>query len=209
MENPPVVDQSVTELVIVDQGSYDLATEVLKDIKARKKKVEEVLDPQCKAAHAAWKTATEKKKEFLKPLEDAEKALKGKVSDYLLEVERKQKEAQRRADEEAEQKRQEAIAAAAECEDEEEAELLLEEAAAPAPVIAAAAPKSSSISTTSDYDIDVEDMSKFVAWLMTERVDISTILSVKKSGIKQYCKMIGATSIPGCRLTPKKTIGVR
>lgn len=207
-----LVDEA-NELIISGQSTYDEATEILKMLKKGKKNVEETLDPQCKSAHVTWKTALEQKKKHLKPLEDAEKLIKGKISDYLLLEERRKDEEIKKLEAEEEERRQELEEKAEEAEatgDEELADTLREEAEAPMPVaVAPTVNKSSNISTASDYDIEIKDIKGLMEWMLKQKfLDPSTVFNVKIGGLKTFRKMAGLTAIPGCKLTLKKKIGI-
>lgn len=93
--------------VVVDQESYDIATNTLKGLKAMMKEIEATFDPIAKKAHDAWKEVLAQKKRHIEPLETADKILRRKASDWFAEQERARREAERRALEEARRKAEE------------------------------------------------------------------------------------------------------
>jgi len=90
---------------IIDQRSYDDATSLLtKTIIPFKERIVEFFEPMRKAAHAAYQTILDKKKEHLGPVEQAEKTVKDAIRKWDDEQERIRQELQAKAQKEAEQK---------------------------------------------------------------------------------------------------------
>jgi hypothetical protein len=102
------------QVVIVDQASYNLESEKIKDIKSLIKEVEKTFDPIIKKAHEAHKEALNQKNRYLKPLEDVEKKIKLAMNVFIREQQRKleleklekEKELRRQQEEEALKKAQ-------------------------------------------------------------------------------------------------------
>jgi hypothetical protein len=99
-------------LVISEAQHVEGARDIIREIKERRNKVDATFDQHIKAAHAAHKALVATKKTFTDELDDAERIIKRKVSDYQLECERIAKEAQDKARREAEAAQQKAIEAA-------------------------------------------------------------------------------------------------
>src|SRR3990172_2161042 len=88
-------------IIVNNDGSAQGAVTFLKGIKELKSKVDEFFAPQVRSAHQTWKLLTDKKKEILAPILDAERIVKGKKTDYDLEQRRIADEARRKAEEDA------------------------------------------------------------------------------------------------------------
>jgi hypothetical protein len=153
----PVVAQAQA-LTVNSADDFEYAGEFLLMLANKKKQVESVFEPICKAAHAAWKAATGQRDKFLSPLMTAELAVKGKVSIYLAEEERKRREQERiEADALRVQREAEAAAQAELLASQGEPELaqmvIEEEKAAPAPVVIlqSSTPKVTGISSRSTW----------------------------------------------------------
>jgi len=111
------IEQQAQMVAIINDSDYAAAGDMTKSVKQMQKKVKEYWEPLRISAKAAYDEILGHKKEMLEPLESAEKILKGKMSGYLAEKERKRKaqeEAMRRlAQQEMERKLAEAAAAEA------------------------------------------------------------------------------------------------
>ena len=99
----PIPDQAKM-IVVRDQPSLSKANDFFLTIKALRKKIAQTFDPIISAAHRTHQEAIEQRRKVEEPLVMAEKYLKGQVTAYHQEVERKRAE-------EAEIARQEAIKA--------------------------------------------------------------------------------------------------
>lgn len=98
-------EQEITPIVtaandlVIKNGDQSLAAQdILKDIKRRQKKVEEVFDPIVDSQHKAWKTACDKRASFMNPLKEAEGVIKKKVIAYESEAEKKRQDDARKAE---------------------------------------------------------------------------------------------------------------
>ncbi len=108
----PQTDSAVTavaakcrEILIRDQEGLTEANSLLKGIKALRLEVDKEFDPGIQEAFAHHRTLVAQKRKWTDPLDLAEKALKPKIADYLLEQDRLAQEAARR-DREARDKMQ-------------------------------------------------------------------------------------------------------
>lgn len=215
-EKGMVLYQHAKEVTIVDQPSYDFAATFLTEIKTRMKAVEEAMDPQCKAAHAAWQTALSQKKQYLTPYQNAEAEVKAKMSTFQLEQRRMQEEANRRAAEEAERlaekERQALLKKAGRTKNEDKAEELRQQAEMV--FVAAIADdhqveKVEGISATDTVDVEITDVKKFLEWLSSGLLDPSVVVTIKTAPLKQYLKMTGTTEIPGCKVSKNIRISAK
>lgn len=100
---------------IADAEQYQVAAEKLTALAALRKQAKDHHDPVIAAAHAAHKAALAAWKKIDAPIEEAERIVRGAMSDYLTAERERQQEAIRAAlEQEAEQKRLEALRAAKE-----------------------------------------------------------------------------------------------
>ena len=95
MQSLPIPEQAKA-LKIADASTYSKAGELWKNIRAIRAKVAESFNPLIKHAHDLHKATLAKKGEIDKPLEDAERTVKGAMEKYSTEQERKRQEEQRR-----------------------------------------------------------------------------------------------------------------
>lgn len=138
---PPVVE-AANSLTVTDSVQYQDACTFLQQVAVKKKQVDEVFDPIVKAAHSAHKEAVAQKKKFTDPLVSAESVVKGKISTYRAEEDRKAREEEARLNEaRRKQAEEEALAAAILEPDEEEQDVIIERAIAQPPAPVYVAPK--------------------------------------------------------------------
>ena len=89
-----------TAYEVVDLPTYERASDIIRTIKQMAKEVGATFDPMIEKAHQAHKEALAQKAKFVRPLENAEKTLKGKMADWYR-AEQARAEAERKAAEEA------------------------------------------------------------------------------------------------------------
>jgi hypothetical protein len=194
-----IVDQSKA-LKIVDSETYIKAGSILTTIKDMIKEVESTFTPICEAAFLAHRKAVEKRDGFLNPLKDAQKGIKGAMSNYDLERERERLAEQRRIEEEqrkAEEERKllEAIEAEQNGEQEVAEEILKEEVYIPPVVLPKATPKVQGVSFRTIWDFEIVNAS------LIPRQFLSPDL-VKIGGVVRSLKE--ATQIPGIKVFSKR-----
>lgn len=90
-EETGLIEMRVQNTAIVSDDDYVATAEIVKSVKRLQKQVVEYWEPLRISAKATYDDVLRRKKEMLTPLEDAEKTLKSKIADYLLEKERKRK----------------------------------------------------------------------------------------------------------------------
>lgn len=207
IERGLAIKNMANNISVVDQESYDRAAEFLSTIKTQMKAVEEALDPQCKAAYAAWQTANSQKKAYLAPYQEAEAIVKKVVGNYQLEQKRLTEEAERQARElaakEEERERKRLIKQGRT----EEAEMVFVPVIVPAHEVI----KAEGVSTITDFDVEIYDLTTFIKALAAGKVMLSPdeIFTVKTTPIKQYIKLTKNTNIPGVYVKEKVTVSVR
>jgi len=184
-------------LTITGEEEYHAAGNWLKRNKETQKLVKDFYEPERKATHTAYTAVTQQIKSCMVPLEKAEGTVKRKMSEYITERMRKQREEQRRLEDEArkreeERRLQEAITTGD--------ETLLDEPVE-VPIVPMEKPE------------EVEGISYAALWTF-EIVDANAIprdfLMPDEKKIRQYVKaMKGAGKIPGIRIYEDKTARVR
>lgn len=124
---------------IIDQEQLDAAGSFLVLTKGIKKKINETFKPIVDKAHAAHKEAIAQRDKHLEPLNKAERIIKPKISVYIAECQRKEREEQARIQAEEKKRQEEMALKEAEVADtQDEAEEILQDAIeAPAPIIKA------------------------------------------------------------------------
>lgn len=201
------------ETQIQTQEDYEQAAVVLRNVKQLQGKVKDYWEPLRKSAKAAYDSVLEKKKEMLSPLEEAEKALKGQMSDYTVRQEEKRKaqeEAMRQAARrESDLKLEEAAAAEQSGDDAgaaaamEEAELL--DGMAASARVTAHAPKAAGVSQTKTWKIKSIDPDKVpvkVGGIEIRPVDQAAVMRLIRESK-------GTVAIPGVEYEESVQISVR
>lgn len=124
------------------------AEAILQELRRRKKVWLEAVEATVKGAHATWKAAVAHRDSIAKPIDEAERIVKGRIADYISEQRRiaaaEQRRLQAEADAKAEAERKRALAAAAKLKTDDLREARIEEAetiVAPVVQVAAAVPE--------------------------------------------------------------------
>lgn len=205
METGLALRDIANQMVIHNQPEYNAAAEFLVAIKTKMKEVEAAMEPQCKSAYQAWQTALDQKKKYLAPYIDAEKVVKETIGAYQLE--------QKRLADEAEAK---AMAAAAKQEEKERKKLIkegredeLDAVFVPVVVPDHTVTKAEGISTSTDFDVEVQDYRKFLEWLINGGIEPAQVITIKVQPIKQWVKFTGTKKIPGVMIKEKITVSAR
>lgn len=209
-------------LQVTDQVTYQAAGEFAKGLKDLKKKVTDYFAPLKDAAHKAHKSVTQREKEELEPIEDADTVVRKAMTDYLNEQEciRKEEQArlEREAREAAEKERQKLLDQAVKAEEkgkDEKAEALFEKAenVYVEPVFAeSTVEKTVQLSgggratAAKDVRITVIDMRAFIAAIAAGQVPL-TVVEIKQSTLKSWAKSSGLKAVPGCKV--EEVLGVR
>ena len=101
-----IIDQS-RAVKVTDAETYTVAGSLWKAIGDMIKEVKDTFDPICDAAHKAHKAAVEKRAKYLDPLANAQKNVKGLMSNYDAEQERIRRAEQARIEVEMRKKEEE------------------------------------------------------------------------------------------------------
>lgn len=162
------VEYQALNVVIMNDDDYRTAGDATSEVKKMQKKVEEYWEPMRVSAKKTYDDVLDHKKEMLTPLKNAEKILKSKMANYVMEQERKRKEQEeamkKLAEAAVDKKIQEAIDAQSRG-DEAAAEFAMAEAevydnAAVNGAIVKQSPKANGVSTSKAWKITAIDSSK-------------------------------------------------
>ena len=207
------IEQKAMNVVIATEDDYRFAGEITKSVKQMQKKVTEYWEPMRSSAKKAYDDILSHKKEMLDPLVSAEKILKGKISDYIIESERKKKEAEEAMKKIALQEANKKLEEAVELEKNGDA-FAAEYALAEAEVYEEAA--SLGVSAQAQK-LKAKGVSYSTTWEITEideqlvPVDINGMVlrPVDQSAIKALIKASnGRISIPGVKYKEKKSVSI-
>ncbi len=162
------LSQQVTDIefqaesfIIETEADYTAAGEFGRLLKQKTAEVTVFFKPMKDSAHQAHKAICDREKAMLTPLKNAEKVIKKTMSDYLMEQERKRREAEEAIRRAAEAEMQRKLSEAAKLEssgDQEKAEAAFEDAvvmdeAASYSIAASSKPKVSGVGTSKDWEI--------------------------------------------------------
>lgn len=208
-----LIETQASAVVVASEADYAAAGDLTKTVKAMQKQVKEYWDPLRVAAKKTYDDVLAKKKAMLDPLEAAEKILKGKMTEFVLEQERKRKEQEeamrRLAQAEIDRKLEEAATAETNG-DTMGVEFAMAEAEvmqgiAEAGSIPSQKPKADGVSTSKTWKITSIDDSKVPVALcgaVIRPVDEKAVLALIKA-------TKGKIEIPGITFEESVTISVR
>lgn len=212
-EEVGIVEIRANQVVISTDDDYKSAGLATSEVKRMQKKVEEYWEPMRASAKKTYDDVLAHKKEMLEPLKKAEQILKSKMSDYLLEQERKRKEQEeamrKLAEAEADRKLQEAIDAS-NAGDTAAAEFAMAEAevydtVAATSALAKQTPKAEGVSTTKAWKITAIDSKQVpveFCGMELRPVDEKLVMQLIRSSK-------GKIVIPGIKYEETVTISVR
>lgn len=202
---------SVAEgMVVRNTDDAIVAVDFLRNVNAAKKKVEEFFAPQLGSAYATWQTILAQKKQYISPLEAAEKLVKGKKTEFDLEqlriVECERQRAEERARLEEEKLAVKIQKKIDRTDDEEKLAILqerLETISVPRDMVESPVKVNA---TQKSFDVTVIDIMDLMEAVVKGEVNVDPdlLFEVKIKVLKDYLKLSGKTSIPGCSV--KKTL---
>jgi len=182
------VKAEASQLKVVDDASYQIAGNVLTEIKTKQKMVKEYFAPLKEAANKAHKAITSKESETLKPLEEIERSLKSEMSNYFMEQERKKREAEALLRKQIEEEKRRALAEAEKLEKEgktEESDMAFQQAVdaeemAMFTKVEVEKPKVKGVGTQKDWELTITDEAKVPAYIMGACVRPVDLMAIKK-----------------------------
>lgn len=201
------------EIAVQDQVGLDQAGEFLHDIKAMRDEIAATFDPIIKATNYAHKAAVAQKKRFDDPLEQADRTIRLKVSDFAREEQRKAREeaalleAERREEEAKARRAAAELEAAGEIEQAQEMEQQAEELAAPPPVKAPA--KTKGVAVREKWEYAVEDLEKLVRAVAEGTVPLRVLTADKKVLGQLTRSLKHDLNFPGVRTWDAGAVAVR
>ena len=207
------VERMASEIVIKSDEDLQRAVDFVKTIKESASKVTEFFKPMKDSAYKAHKSVCDREKGMLKPLQMAEKEVKGKIGEWTREQDRirLEKEAEMRRQAEAESARKLEEAARLEAEGKkEEAEAAFQDAqyieeASKNMTVIAAAPKANGIYTQKAWEITDVDAAKVpveIRGIEIRPVDTSAVMKLIKMSK-------GKVVIPGITYKETTQVSVR
>lgn len=198
----------VQKMEVVSQETLETAADLLRNVTMVKKKVEVLFDPQIEASYRAWQIALKQKKDYVGPLIEAEKLIKSKTSDYIVEQNRILEDKRLKAEEEArkkEEKLKAKIMKKIEKTDDSETKAILEEqmenvVVQPETAYMPTTVKVVGMSQQKDYKIEVVNKKELLKAVLNDEVvvDINSLVDVKIGVLKTYLKNSGKDKIAGC-----------
>ena len=218
----PAVVQQANAMTINSPDTCQLAAGFLRDdIKKMRKRVDETFDDLIDQAHKSHKALVARKRTFTDPLDTAERTVKGKMSAFMAEEERKRAAEEARLRKEAEERQRAEAEAARRAEEErrlneaaaleaaghqEAAQALIEEpvvvpvAPPPAVIVPSRVPRMAGVSPRETWKFRIIDESKIPReFLMVNESAIGAMVRSQK----------GQTRIPGVEVYPETVISAR
>lgn len=202
---------SVAEgMVVRNTDDAIVAVDFLRNVNAAKKKVEEFFAPQLGSAYATWQTILTQKKQYISPLEAAEKLVKGKKTEFDLEQLRIVECERQRAEEKArleEEKLAVKIQKKIDRTDDEEKLAILQERLETISVPRDMVESPVKVNATQkSFDVTVIDIMDLMEAVVKGEVNVDPdlLFEVKIKVLKDYLKLSGKNSVPGCSI--KKTL---
>jgi len=198
------VAKKADSIIISNNEQRNLALDFLKVIKGMQRKVSETFDPIIEKAHQAHKEAIAQKNKYYTPLLAAEKNIKSKDVEFVMQQERIRREQEEKLRQEAIRKQQELERKAQEAREkgkEVQAEKYEDKAAQIiAPTLSSRTDKIDGISYKTDWDFEVTDALLIPReYLIVDEVKIRRVVKATK----------GALIIPGTRVFSKQVQSTR
>lgn len=191
------------QLVVTDQATANEAGRLVTLIRELRARVAETFGPIVAAAHAAHRTACEKRAEHDDPLLRAERALKDRIGAWTLAEQRRRREEEARAAAEARKRDEEARLAEAvaleQAGEPEAAQQALEAPAmAPPPPAAPVKPKVAGVSVREVWVVEVKNLLELVQAVAAGEAPLSFVAAVE-TAITKYVTATDGQKIPaGC-----------
>lgn len=202
----PLVDQAkAAAAAIVDSNSFEAAALLYQDVKARIKRVGQVLDPFVKRSYDEWKKDVADRQKYLDPLEKAEATLKPAIAKYQADQEKKRQEEQRaleeanrKAAEDAQIAEAEAAAAAG---NKDQAESILSAPVVVAPVVAPpSVPKVKGLGFRDNWNAQIVDIKALLKAVLEGKVPYAAI-KADESWLNAQAKQLKAEmNYPGVKV---------
>ena len=208
-----LVERRAREMTILTNEDYEKAAEFGQKIKIQAKVVTDFFKPMKDSAYKAHKAVCDREKTMLKPLQEAERILKGNIAAYLKEQERKKREFEERMRLEAEVERDKKLSeasAAEEAGNHAEAEIALAEAqmvemVAASTTVVMSTPKAKGVGVAKDWEIESIDYEKVP--VVFSGVEIRPV--DKKAIMRLIRATNGSIQIPGIKYKETVKVSIR
>lgn len=208
-----LIERRAMAIEVSSELGYEVACDYTKQVKSMQKKIKEYWEPLRVSAKKAYDEVVAKKKQMLTPVENAEKILKRKMGEYVMEQERKAREQEEQRRKEAQaaiDKKLEEAAAMETAGDAEGADFAMAEAEvydqyAATVKVQAAKPKVSGVSTSKNWRIKSIDPAKVpisFGGVEIRPVDTSAVMRLVKASK-------GQITIPGIEIEEYIVTSVR
>lgn len=192
-----------SEITVRTPQEMEGAEAILTELRRRKKVWLEAVEATVKGAHATWKAAVAHRDSIAKPIDEAERIVKGRIADYISEQRRiaaaEQQRLQAEADAKAEAERKRAMAAAAKLKTETLREERIEQAetiVAPVVHVAVAVPETK-LAMIVSYGYEIQDEAKVPReYLCVDDRKIGAVVRASK----------GSIAIPGVRIIRRESV---
>ena len=201
-------------MTVTSEPEFQAAAVYVQGLKAYQKELDSTFDEAIAAAHASHKAIVAAKKKHYEPIAQAETVVKAKLITFQQEMERKQREEQRRLEEEARKRAEDEILAEAHAAersgDKSAAEAILASPVAPLAVVAPKlTPTVSGASFRDSYGAEVVDLMALVKAVAVGKVPLGAI-EANLTFINANARIHKATlNYPGVKVVVKKVMSSR
>lgn len=200
-------------LNVIDQVSLDMAGQALRDIKEMREKIAETFDPIVAAAFKAHRVACEQRNQFDTPLKLADTVIRGKVTGFHIEAERRRKAQEALEAAAAAEQQKQADAAAQEYEEAGEPELAdavrQEAAVTSVPTVVAPPMATKGVSVRPVWKAEVVDFMALVKAVAEGKAPPKLLLPNEKVLGELARSLQGDLDVPGVKVTESKGLAVR
>lgn len=183
------IEEQAQAVQITNNAQYESAAEMLKQIKAAKKQVEDYWKEPIQKAFEAHRALTSKKSAMTNICDSAEKILKGKMLTYSQNIESERRAAEEAARKAAQEEADRLLAEAAKAEESGDTMqatvnmAMAEQMASIKPAVQVVAPKVSGVSTKKVWKVKITDeksVPSYVAGICIRPVDEKALLQLRK-----------------------------
>ena len=207
------VEARANAVVVKNDVDYQMAAELGRMLKRKSAEVAEFFKPLKDAAHKTHKQICDREKTMLKPIAEAEKAVKAAMSAYAMEKQREQQRIEEQLRQQAQAESDRLLAQAAELESAgngQQANVIfinaqMADAASRNITLEHSAPKANGVSTTTDWQIvsiDAAQVPVDVAGCVIRPVDEAAVMKLIRASK-------GKVNIPGIKYQAIAKVAIR
>jgi hypothetical protein len=186
------VSELLEGLEIKTQEAYEKATEFLKKIKDSKSFIESAFEEDRKTTKAAYDAVLEQKRNFVKPMDEADKIVREKMSVYATRIERERREREKEA--RAKLLKEQEEAALRQAEEQvamgraKEADKIIEKASSTTILPMSWGREKKVVKTVTVWQLTVTDMVKFLEYILLSRNDLLPVVMVDNPALVKILK---------------------